>query len=165
MTDIIEQCARELADAMGDDFDSAHESKSEWVDTRGEKGGRFRDVNEPRQPDYVDGARAVLAKFKELTALRAAQQWRGIESAPRDGTEILGYREDGGIMLIRWTYPAEFLTETECTALNIDPLSAEHESWFFADFTAGDRIEGDCIPTHWMPLPPEPQPLPPGDGQ
>ncbi|MGL4640696.1 MAG: hypothetical protein ACRCVX_13315, partial [Shewanella sp.] len=32
------------------------------------KGGRFRDINEPRQSDYIDGARAVLAKFKELTA-------------------------------------------------------------------------------------------------
>ena len=137
MTDIIEQCARELADAMGDDFDSAHESKAEWIDTRGEKGGRFRDVNEPRQPDYVDGARAVLAKFKELTALRAAQQWRGIESAPRDGIfevtngekRAIAFR-DNGMSSYRW-------------------------------FSFESERDLSFAPTHYRPL----QPLPAGDGQ
>ncbi len=80
--------------------------------------------------------------------------WQPIETAPKDGSEILGYREDCGILLIRWTAPANFCTEKELEGL--DDESAFAEDWFYADFVAGGRLEREEVPTHWMPLPDEP---------
>jgi hypothetical protein len=80
--------------------------------------------------------------------------WQPIETAPKDGTEILGYRSDAGIMIIRWTSPAEFLTDRELETL--DEEDALQEDWFYADFIAGGRLEYDEVPTHWAPLPDQP---------
>lgn len=86
--------------------------------------------------------------------LAEAVMWRPIETAPKDGTEVLAYREDAGVFLIRWDAPENFLTEDECVKLG---ESAEEYSWIFADFVQGDRCEGSEMPTHWMPLPPPPE--------
>jgi hypothetical protein len=83
--------------------------------------------------------------------------WQPIETAPKDGTEILGFRDDAGLMLVRYTSMTsmtEFMTEKE-----LEPYDEEtifQEDWFCADFLHGDRLEGDLAPTHWMPLPPPP---------
>lgn len=82
--------------------------------------------------------------------------WQPIETAPKNGTEILAWREDAGVLLVRWTAPMEFLTEAECENLLGD--SAEEYDWFYADFVSGGRLEGDLTPTHWMPLPDPPTP-------
>lgn len=79
--------------------------------------------------------------------------WQLIDTAPKDGTEILGWKDEYGIILIRWTSPIEFLTEEECVKIGD---SSEQEDWFYADFVSGGRLEGDAIPTHWMPLPKPP---------
>lgn len=81
--------------------------------------------------------------------------WQSIETAPKDGTEILGYRKDAGIFLMRWTSPEAFLSERELEQL--DSESSESEDWFYADFVAGGRLDGSEVPTHWMPLPEEPK--------
>lgn len=66
MTDnIVEKLARAIADQLGDGFDNAHRNKPHWAETRGESGGRFRDINEPRQNDYLDAARAAIAALRE----------------------------------------------------------------------------------------------------
>lgn len=59
--DVVERVARQIAQELGDDLDHAFASKSEWIKARGESGGRFRDVNEPRRDDYLDAARAAIA--------------------------------------------------------------------------------------------------------
>lgn len=84
-------------------------------------------------------------------------EWQPIETAPRDGTEILGWRSDCGVLLVRWVCPEDFCTDREIEEMGAD--SAEQEDWFCADFICGDRMEGDEAPTHWMPLP-----APPNDG-
>lgn len=60
-------------------------------------------------------------------------EWRPIEAAPKDGTEIL-------------------LGEG---------MSVEKGSWTEQDDGTGDWSDGECLPlrptpTHWMPLPPPP---------
>ena len=81
-------------------------------------------------------------------------EWQPIETAPKDGTEILGYRADNGVMLIRYTCPDEFLNESELQKLDAD--SAEQYDWFAADFVCGYRIGENETPTHWMiPEPPK----------
>ena len=77
-----------------------------------------------------------------------------IETAPKDGTEILAWREDCGWFIARWTCAVEFLTESEQEKLDEDSLFAH--AWFGADFVAGFRAEGSEAPTHWMALPPDP---------
>eukprot|EP00752_Nemacystus_decipiens_P016736 g14974.t1 len=77
------------------------------------------------------------------------EPWLTIETAPKDGTEILGYRSDAGVMLIRYLAPVDFLADSELDGL--DERSAEQEDWFYADFVVGGRLEGDERPTHWRP--------------
>ena len=60
-SETVEKVARVIAEALGDDFDHAFASKAEWIALRADKGGRFRDINEPFQCDYLDAARAALA--------------------------------------------------------------------------------------------------------
>jgi len=79
--------------------------------------------------------------------------WKPIETAPKDGTEILVWRSDCGILLARWDAPENFLSDRECEELG---ESAEQYDWLYADFVAGGRMEGSEVPTHWQPLPDEP---------
>lgn len=89
-------------------------------------------------------------------AARAVPDWQPIATAPKDGTEILAYREDAGCFLARWTCCYSFMTDTECEQSDMDDEELASEDWFCADFIAGDRLEGDLVPTHWMPLPAAP---------
>lgn len=79
----------------------------------------------------------------------AVPEWQSIETAPKDGTEVIGYRKDAGVFLIRWTSPESFCTDEELGALGD---SGYVESWWYADFVAGGRLEGSEVPTHWMPM-------------
>ena len=56
-----EEVARVIASALGDDFDHAFVNKSEWNRERGEKGGRYRDINEPMRDDYLAAAQVAIA--------------------------------------------------------------------------------------------------------
>lgn len=80
--------------------------------------------------------------------------WQPIETAPKDGTEILAWREDCGVFIARWTTCEEFCTEQELDELDEETIF--QEDWFCADFIQGCRLEGREAPTHWMPLPSEP---------
>lgn len=64
MTDtMVERVARAIAAGLGDNFDHAFTGKTEWIHKRGENGGRFRDINEPMQHDYLDAARAAIEEM------------------------------------------------------------------------------------------------------
>lgn len=101
----------------------------------------------------------IFKCYQEAADLYAQQpvqkitSWQLIETAPKDGTEILAHREDAGVFMIRYTSPVEFLTESECEKMGED---SEASDWFYSDFVAGGRLEGSEIPTHWMPLPKPP---------
>lgn len=113
--------------------------------------------------DYLKDLREKLVgEIRNLLSEAARENgWRPIESAPKDGTEIIGYREDAGAFLIRYTAPVEFMTEREYEQIG---ESAEISDWFYADFLSGGRLEGDEAPTHWQPLPLPPAPPETGVG-
>jgi len=88
----------------------------------------------------------------------AEMKWKPIKTAPRDGSEILGWREDCGILLVRWTAPIDFMTTSELEAeASEDDEWMETYDWFYADFVSGGRLDGDEAPTHWHPLPAPPK--------
>jgi len=87
--------------------------------------------------------------------------WQPIDTAPRDGREILVWRDDMGVMLARFIALQDFITTAEAEEFaneGMSESSLEVEDWFYADFRHGDRFSPDCYPTHWMPLPAGPQP-------
>lgn len=100
-----------------------------------------------------------------IAALEA--QWQPIESAPKDGTEIIGFSpEVGKPLLIRWIAPQDFMTTDECERYmdgveeaDADDAEAwlENPDWACADFRSGDFLADDCQPTHWQPLPAPPE--------
>jgi hypothetical protein len=80
--------------------------------------------------------------------------WQSIDLAPLDGTEVLVYRQDCGILLARFIAPCDFLTERELEALGDD---LDEPDWFCADFVQGCRLDADLKPTHFMLLPEPPE--------
>jgi len=86
---------------------------------------------------------AALARVKEL---EAAQQWRTIESAPKDGTWFLGYFGHLQIGAIPCHYSQDIRIGHE----------GEH---FYGMFGVGELYGDQFIlwPTHWMPLPAPPE--------
>lgn len=84
-------------------------------------------------------------------------KWMPIESAPKDGTGVLVWREDCGTLLARWIAPIDFMTTTELeNSTTGDDEWMEEPDWFCADFISGSRMDGPEAPTHWMPLPEPP---------
>jgi hypothetical protein len=62
---MIEKVARAIALRNGDQYDAIARDKPHWVEERGQFGGRFRDVNEPYQVDYLDMAEAALEAMRD----------------------------------------------------------------------------------------------------
>ena len=64
--------AKVIAKAMGDNFADAFKNKQRWTAKHGMSGGRFRDINEPFQSDYLAAAEAATAVIaREFEALEA----------------------------------------------------------------------------------------------
>lgn len=75
--------------------------------------------------------------------------WRNIRTAPKDGTEVIGYRPDQGVFCFRWATAEEFVAKNEAGD-PIEDYAEDFECWWH------DRwgwLEGECAPTHWMPFP------------
>ena len=110
----------------------------------------------PDQAEIVfdhDLAAAYTRLRSRAVEMERALEWRPIEEAPRDGTEIDVWREDAGVIRARWTALSEFLTDKELEQYTLDEI--DEPGWFFADFVSGGRLD-DGEPTHFRPLPPAP---------
>lgn len=83
--------------------------------------------------NFVKSARAALAAMPS--------QWRPIDSAPRDGTDILLYCPPVG----------KFAEEND-----IGRWNQSLGQWQMPDHQCGGY--GKCDPTHWMPRPAPPKP-------
>jgi len=67
------------------------------------------------------------------------QAWQPIETAPKDGTEILAYDE----MVLRVSWQDEWLSDDY--------------AWHLGTCLMFGNSETKCSPTHWMPLPAPPE--------
>lgn len=78
--------------------------------------------------DTDDTAVVFYHQRNAIIAALEAMGWQPIETAPRDGTEFLGYFTNGEMHVVS--------IDGECHR------AMDREAWM--------------MPTHWMPLPPEP---------
>ena len=96
--------------------------------------------------NYTEAAEAVGAKRHELTArliqtnqyiqIRKMRPpvWQAIDTAPKNGSKILGWDFKCGCLIIEW--------------------SELFKCW---DVSHNDRLDFTLEPTHWMPLPERPR--------
>ncbi len=99
-------------------------------------------------------AEAMRKTVAERDALAKDAEWRPIEAAPKDGTEVLVWRKDCGPFIASYTSPdAMPLTQDEIVAMDEESLFAP--DWF-SQWPQSQRMDGSETPTHWKPLPPPP---------
>lgn len=111
---------------------------SDWQ--RGNKPGRYEDAIKP----YLDRSSQALVSV----------HWRPIESAPKDGTVIDVWREEGGRETVSWGLPPHDCGEMG-QYCDSDWHSEKEPGWVCNTF--GEFVGGKHNPfTHWMPLPAAP---------
>lgn len=95
----------------------------------------------------MDAYNALHALLRERNAARAAWSWRPPETAPRDGTWILGINNRGNQAVIIWSEEAFDRGSGRVVPGWIHPFSTMELSSFWNGY-CGSVLEG------WMPLPP-----------
>lgn len=112
-------------------------------ETSGELGQLAEDADfEWAYDKMVMQSRGALALLGEMLSAAPQDNWLDIESAPRDGTEVLLY-----------------VFVAEGSALNDMGLCYWRNDSFFQGWTCGWET-GFINPAHWQPLPKPPQIIP-----
>jgi|GEM_PF-1728610 len=105
------------------------------------------------QPAAQQGLSPAQSKLLELWADGKIAEWRPIETAPKDGTEII-LRKADRVSAGNWIDPVRISTEPHATTGEPVQL-VEHEEGFWQSWDGG--FADDDEPTHWMPLPEPPK--------
>lgn len=122
--------------------------------------GQFAVNLQPERAVMADAANALDAYDKTMQRIAEAPSptppagdgWEPIETAPKDGRELIGHRSDQGQFVFRWAWAEEFVPKD----LNGDPTEHYDEdfAWWWHD--RWGWMEGEETPTHWRPLPTPP---------
>ena len=80
-------------------------------------------------------------------------QWQPIETAPKNGDELIGFRPDQGVFVSRWATMEEVI-DKDANGDPIDDFDPDYETWWHDHW---GWMEDELSPTHWMPLPPPPK--------
>lgn len=126
-------------------------------------------MNAGYRPDYWDGVRSGENDGEEGFAPRSSMSWQPIDSAPKDGTAILGwcvhkadpYYDSESGCLTNYGARVEGLSHVEDGAhvLIWGEAYEVSDGWENPSFMmpAGWELSHDCEvmanPTHWMPIP------------
>ena len=107
---------------------------------------------------YEDAiARAAVYAYlaaQEEAGFVEVQGWRPTETAPKDGTEVLGCCPKNYDAEVVWFGSCETLGLSDSEAEKIDEETFWAETWWTNARDGACRLEGDVAPTHWMPKPP-----------
>ena len=100
-----------------------------------------------------DALDALKEQRAEIKRLRAETKWHPIDTAPQDGTYILGFHResakahghgDAGLCVLCW--------------VDADEDGRWEAQWQIKPFLEGlDCVVSDEMPTHWRPLPTPPE--------
>jgi hypothetical protein len=86
-------------------------------------------------------------------------KWQPIETAPRDGTDVLVYKDVATVPVVHiaW-YRSEEEWRDHGGCLFGDTLE-EYVGWwsYTRNSVTQEKLEGYAEPTHWMPLPEPPE--------
>lgn len=107
--------------------------------------------------DYVDPFEQ--AAWWGWKASRAATGWQPMDSCPKH-VEVLFFREDCGVISGQLTCADTFMTDKdrESGDYSEDEQYSE-DAWCYGP-DGVERLDGDLVPTHWMPYPTEPEVTP-----
>lgn len=90
--------------------------------------------------------------------MKAGPGWQPIETAPKNGAEILGCSAGNYDCEVVWFGACDTLGLSDAEGEAIDEETYWFESWWASSIDGATRLEGDVAPTHWRP-----KPLPPSE--
>lgn len=115
-------------------------------------GKAIADALYPSDYDLTPKEQEIAARAAIAAMPKGDVGWQDISTAPKDGTEIIGYRRDQGTFAFRWTWAEEFVPKDQ----NGDPTEDYDESFACWWHNGWGWLEKDLTPTHWQPYPDEP---------
>ena len=97
------------------------------------------------------------SRLIEVERLRALTNWQPIETAPRDGTHILGWVPSAYNGMVPFGEQQAPPDEWYCTSLywHQDDTFPGVCGWRLSE-CGFENYNDECSPTHWMPLPEPP---------
>ncbi|MGZ8132584.1 hypothetical protein ACXU40_09350 [Bordetella bronchiseptica] len=136
-----------------DPMNQVHPGPQEGIDRIPADTTQARTGNTEREQEtWFAGVEEGQRRAEHNAAVRSA--WMPIESAPKDGTEILAWRHDCGQFIASYTSADAFpMTQDELDAMDEETLFAK--DWF-TQWPDATRLDGSEAPTHWQPLPAAP---------
>ena len=136
------------------------EFEAYWADVmRGDEPppGR-KPTRSPIDPERYAGDAAQFA-WKWWQRSRAATGWQPMESCPKH-VEVLFYREDCGVISGQLTCADTFMTDKDRESGDYsEEEQYSEDAWCYGP-DGVERLDGDLVPTHWMPYPDEPEVTP-----
>ena len=94
-------------------------------------------------------------QFSEWKPIPVKMEWKPIDTVPLHAS-VLFYRADAGVFYGQKTHCADWISEEEQEKEEYDEYTLFKDDCWAFEYNGAHRLEGDVIPTHWMPLPPPP---------
>lgn len=111
-----------------------------------------------RDSQWHDDA-VVTPAIATLNAVIAEMGWQPIETAPKDGTDVLIWKDMGDtpVVHIAW-YRSKEEWEDSGKYCGFCETIEEWEGWwsYTENSVSQSKLDGHHAPTHWMPLPAAP---------
>jgi hypothetical protein len=112
-------------------------------------------------PDSIRDLAESTVPLEEQVRRERAGGWQPIETAPRDGTEVLVFVDCATVRIIRLAWWDDGSLWDHHGA---ESPEADRGWWSYDTSVTQTKLEGATAPTHWMPAP-EPPPEPAQEGE